>query len=464
MSNVVRTDIDSLNTVLTVTIPKEEYLDKVKKDIAKYTQRTAMRGFRPGKTPPKLVKKMYGTQFLMDAVNDKIQEKLNAFISTEKLDMLGQPIPSAQQEKFDMDINAPKDLEFKFDVGLVPEFEIAALKGAEYQRFAIQLDENMVSQEIENIRKKSGENLEVEGQVIEGDLLTLDVKEVGGTLEAEVTVSTSWMTDDMKSVFLTQSKGDSLQINLFQLEKETTPQYVRKYFLKLEDNDDRVVGENFHASISKITRVTPVELNEEFYQKNFGVATEEEAREQLTKALSSNYEAQADALLLRDVQERLIKENNFALPDEFLKRWLKTQNERNTEEAIEADYERFANNLRWSLIRSKILREANIEVTDEDMRNYYAHKVKGYFGSMPIDENFVNSLVDRVMTDEKQANELYEDVLTDKLFFEIKNTVSLVSKPITIEEFNSIMAAARYDVAKERGELTEAPQEATVEA
>lgn len=465
MPNVVRTDIDSVNAVLTVTLPKEEYLDKVKNDIKKYTQKATMKGFRPGKTPPTLVKKMYGMQFLMDAVNEKVQEALNEYLQAEKLDMLGQPIPSAEQEKFQLDLKEPKDLTFKFDIGLLPDFEVKALKGEKYIRYAITLDDKMVTEQIEKIVVKGNENKEVEGQIEENDIVTLKIKEVGGTLENEIGVAVNWMTEDMKSVFLTQSKGDSLQLNIFQLEKETTPQYARKYFLGLEDTDNREVNENFDATIVKIMRAVKPELNEEFFQKNFGVATEAEARQLIADSLVANYDNQADAFLLRDIQDRVISENNIELPDSFLKRWLKTQNERNTDQIIEAQYNGFANNMRWTIIRSKVLKEADVQVTDEDLREHYANKIRGYLGGMmPADDNFINSLVDRAMADEKQANELYEDVLTEKLFATMKGLVEIVEKPISSDEFDSLIAAARYEVSKARGEISEEAQVEEIEA
>jgi trigger factor len=165
------------------------------------------------------------------------------------------------------------------------------------------------------------------------------------------------------------------------------------------------------------------------------------------------------------MQDRLINESNIVLPDGFMKRWLRTQNERNTEDVIERDYKKFADNLRWSLIRSKILKDANIEITDADLKESYANKIRGYFGgSMPIDDTFIDSLVEKVMADEKQFNELYEDVLTDKVFTTAKQSVKIASKPISVDEFNSVLAAARYDAAKERGEIEEAVTAEEVEA
>ena len=455
MSNVVRTDIDALNAVLTVTLAKEDYIEKVQKDIKRYAQKVPMKGFRPGKTPQGIVKKMYGDAFLMEAVNDKIQSTLSEYLTEEKPDIFGQPIMSKEQAKFNFNIKNPEDLTFKFDVGMLPTFELNGLEDVDYQRFTVEVDEKLVDAEIENARKRDGGETEIETNIEDGDMLFLAIKEHGGTLEKDLTLSMNWLTEDMADMFKTQHKGSKLTINIFQLEKETTPQYVRKYFLGLEDDDARVVNENFDATITKVTRIKSADLTEEFFQKNFGVATEAEAREIINRNLGGNYASQADALLLRDMQDGLMAANDLPLPDAFLKRWLQTQNDKNTAETVEKGYDSFAQNLRWTLIRSKIAKAAGVEVTDGDMVEHYSNKIRGYLGGMAIGQDFIDNLVERVMNDEKQYSELYEDVLTDKTFEAMKSRAHIVEKPISVAEFDSIIAAARFEAAKSQGEIEE---------
>ena len=455
MSNVVRTDIDALNAVLTVTLAKEDYIEKVQKDIKRYAQKVAMKGFRPGKTPQGIVKKMYGDAFLMEAVNDKIQSTLSEYLTEEKPDIFGQPIMSKEQAKFNFNIKNPEDLTFKFDVGMLPTFELNGLEDVDYQRFTVEVDEKLVDAEIENARKRDGGETEIETNIEDGDMLFLAIKEHGGTLEKDLTLSMNWLTEDMADMFKTQHKGSKLTINIFQLEKETTPQYVRKYFLGIEDNDSREINENFDVKITKVTRIVPAQFDEEFFQKNFGVATEAEAREQLNSTLGGNYAAQADSLLIRDLQLRLMDENKFDLPDAFLKRWLLTQNDKNTPELIESGYEGFAQNMRWTLVRSKIAREAGVQISDEDLKEAYRNKIRGYLGGMAIGDDFIENLVEKVMEDEKQVSELYEDVMMEKTFDAMKSRATIVDKPVTSDELDSIMATARAEAAIARGEMKE---------
>jgi trigger factor len=456
MPNVVRTDIDALNAVLTVNVAKEDYLSKVKKDMKTFTQRQPMKGFRPGKTPPKLVQSMYGTEFVMDAVNKTLQDTLSNYLQTEKPEIFGQPIGSVEQPDFKFDPKNPSDFSMSFDLGLIPQFEVKGLDATSFERYVVQVDPAKIDAELDNRRKNGGETKEVEDAIQDNDVIYLYAKEHGGSfVKEDLTLSMNWLNDEIQDVFKTQKVGDQLTVNIFQLEKETTAEYVRKYFLGIEDSDNREINENFDVKITKVTRVVPAAFDEEFFQKNFGVSTEAEAREQLNTTLGGTYTAQADALLIRDFQLRLIEANKFDLPDGFLKRWLLTQNDKNTPEIVESGYENFAQSMRWSLIRSKVAKEGGVQISDDDLKNYYRDRIKGYLGGMAIDDAFIDSLVEKVFDDEKQLSELYEDVMTEKTFDVMKNRATIVDKPVSSDEFDSHMATARAEAALMRGEMTE---------
>ncbi len=443
MSNVVRTDIDALNAVLTVTIPKEEYLQKVKKEINKYSQNATMKGFRPGKTPPNLVKKIYGKEFVSDAVNEKLQETLIEYLDSEKIEMFGQPILSKDQPDWRLDLSSPKDIVFKFDIGLYPTFEIQGLDNT-FTYHEVAVDQDKVNSEFDRIRRQTGVESEVEDDIQEEDLLVADIKEVGGTIEKELTVSMNWLTDDMKAVFLTQKKGDSLQINIFQLEKETTAQYVRKYFLGLEDGDDREVNENFDLTIKTVKRRTFAELDEAFFTSNFGedVTTEAEAKGQIGAVLNQDSLSKANSMLFFTIHEKVMAETNFDLPKEFLKRWIKSQNTKNTDSVLEAQFPNFIRNLRWTLIRSKLLKDNDITITEEDLAFTYINQLRGYFGGqLPFDEKMVHTLIEKALQDEKQANELFESAATNRAADVLKSKAQLAIEYKSKEEFDAIFAA-----------------------
>jgi trigger factor len=459
MSNVVRTDIDALNSILTVTLTKEDYLTKVKSDIKKFAQQAPVKGFRPGKTPPTVVKKMYGQAFLRDAVNERLQDTLNKYLEAERPKIFGAPISSLEQPKITFDISNPQDISFNFDIAFIPEFTLEGVDNMAYERYNVQVDEDKISDELENARRRSGEEIEVTDSIQESDMITLHIKEQGGSLEKEdLMLSMNWITDEMKEVFLTQKKGSQLTINLFQLEKETTPQYVRKYFLGLEDNDEREVNENFDVTVKLVKRQIPAEMNEAFFQNTFGetVTDELSARMFLRQNMSQDYARQADILLFLDFQTKLLEANPLPLPESFLKRWLKTQDEKSRETDIEEGFDAIARNLRWTLIRNKIASEANFEITEDDLRAQYLQKISMYLGGgQNFGEDFYKSIADRALEDEKQRSSLYEEVMNEKVLQALKVRVMLIDKSISVEEFREVFENTRLSIAKANGEIQE---------
>ena len=396
---------------------------------------------------------------MFEAVQEVTAQKLNDYLQEANPGIFGQPIMSENQSRINFDPRNPKDITFSFDMGLIPTFEVQGLDGVSYERYLVNVGDDKIDAEIENMRKRESVEIEVDTNIEDGDMITLHVKEQGGTLEKEdLLLSMNWVADEMKEVFRTQKRGDTLTINIFQLENNTPPQYVRKYFLGLEDSDDREINENFDATIKFVKRQAPVAIDQAFFDKNFGagnVTSEAQMRDEMRLGLSMNFNGQADALLLRDIQDGLIAANNFDLPNNFLKRWLVTQSEKNTVESVDAGFDAFAQNLRWTLVRSKIARSSNVQISDEDLKEFYRNRIRGYLGGMAGNDELIESVVTNAMNDEKQMSELYEEVMTAKTFEAIKLRVTIVDKPIDEEAFNSIIAAIQYEAAKARGEVKE---------
>ncbi|MBK7869622.1 MAG: hypothetical protein IPJ74_02535 [Saprospiraceae bacterium] len=136
------------------------------------------------------------------------------------------------------------------------------------------------------------------------------------------------------------------------------------------------------------------------------------------------------------------------MPDGFLKRWLKAANEKLSEETIEREYETFSKNLKWTLLKNKLSKHFEIEITEQDIREAFAQRVREYFGAYGGGD-LINAAIDRLMQDQKQVNEIYEDILVDKLHDAITGVVAVESKPIDREAFMKILEEAR---AKARAE------------
>ncbi|MCB0548778.1 MAG: hypothetical protein KDD19_14455, partial [Phaeodactylibacter sp.] len=288
----------------------------------------------------------------------------------------------------------------------------------------------------------------------ENDMIKLLAKELDGEeikvdgVESEFSLLVSSISDeDAKKQLLGSNKGDSFRFNLYELEEDKEEKYVRKYFLNLSDDDEREVGQNFEVTVMEISRIEPAELNQEFFDKFFGegeVSSEEEARGKISEQISKFYNGQSEALLFRDMQEKLMEINEMELPEEFLKRWMKATNEKVSDEVIEKEFDKFTKNLQWSLIRSKLVKRFEIEVGNEEVLETLKNRVRSYFGGVaPGMEHIIDSTAARLMEDEKQVEQAYDEVLSDRLYEAMAAEVTVTAKKVSLEEFEAEVAKAR---------------------
>jgi trigger factor len=460
MAKVVKTDIDSLNAQLSVMLDTADYAPKVQAEIKKYSSQASIKGFRPGKTPPNMIKKMYGSSFLYDIVNKKIEDTLNDYLKEANLNMLGRPIMSPTQPKLNLSVNNMPDLTYHFEIGIAPTFEVHGLKDVPFNRYAVQVDNQEVETEIESLCKRMSEKINVTTDFQDKDMLKLKATATVGTHTSEFSILHEMLTHSALTAIAGKSVGDTFHCNLYDLEKDASAEHAEQYLMQLPKGTKLETAE-YMAEIVEVTRQVPAEMGQALYDKAFGegaVTTEEEARKIIASSLARKYQPNVEGLLLRDIQNSLMAENPFGLPDSYLKLLLKTSDKKNTDEIIERDYVSFANNMRWMLIRNQLCDDFEVKISEKDLRDYYGMRIRGYLGGQE-NEALERQLTDRVMNDEKQKEELFEEVLMEHLFFKMKTVAKINEISVSVAEFETISANARLDAAKTRGEVEEVEPE-----
>lgn len=451
MSTVVRQDLDNSSAILTVTVTREELKPKLDAELKKFRQRTPIKGFRAGQVPMDYVKKLYGASIFGDTLNDLLADKLYGYLRDSKLDVLGQPLPSEDQEKFSFKISDPDpEYSIKYEVGFVPSFEIAGLsKDETFERLTISNLDHLAETDLQYARNRMGQRLQVEDTILDNDMVRIASRELDGDnakeggLETDITVLVKTITNEAaRNQLLQLKKGDSWRFNARELESYPKEESYRKYILGLDPADTREVGEWFEGTIEEVTRVEEAEMNEEFYKGYFGndnITTREAAIEEIKKGISGFYDIRSNALLMRSFQERLMEKNKLELPEKFLKRWLKATNQgKLSEESIDREYPAFAENLCWTIVRDEIKSKFGAEVTEEDVKAAFADKVRGYFGAA-VPESLIDSSVERLMQNEKDVEDTRRDLETDKVFQAILAQVSVTDKAIHSDDFHKII-------------------------
>lgn len=450
MPKVVREDIDNLNTVLTVTIEKSEYEDQFKNELNKYRKQVQMKGFRKGKTPLSVLRKMYGKAVLSDVINGMLQTEVGNFLSDNDLNYLGQPLPNDEQQVYEFDPRDLEDFEFKFDLGLAPDFEVEGLgENASFEMYDVSIPGEKIDEELASARKRLGKQMPVEGDMEDGDLIKLSIKELDGDtpkedgIEHEFSVPADRLTDAAKDTISSYKTGDAFPINIYELEKETSREYVHNYFLNTTGEEAEAVGDTVQATIVEITRHQDAEMDEAFFQQLFGdeeITTEEAAKEKLEADLKSYYDRQAEAVLFRHIQEYILEKNSMDLPEDFLKRWLKTNNENVTDDQIERDFPDFLENLKWTLIRSKLAKKHDVQISQDEIKEAFKRQIRGMISNPAMfDDNFLETMALRMMEKEEDVDRVAQQVLTDKVFEAVKESVQVEPKAIGTDDFEQII-------------------------
>lgn len=455
MATVERHDLHALHAVISVSIPKEDYLPKLQEDLRKTRQKAQMKGFRPGQVPMGVIKKMYGQSVLLESLNELTNKHLYGYIQEHKINTLFQPIPVETETRYRFDLNAPEDFEFKFDVGLAPEFELKGLsKDDIYEQNALADLDEMAEKELEIVRRRQAKRVNPTDNIFEEDIVKIAARELEADGSPKVDGLETTMTtfvknipsESLRALLLTKKTGDSLQFNPHELDNFKSEKMYRKYMLELNDSDERAVNDFFEGTVSEVSRLELPEINQEFYDGFFGpgqVTNTEEAMQRMRESAGRHYETQSEGLLMRDFQERLLAENEFELPEIFLKRWLKTQTkQKTTEEQIDQFWPTYAGQIRWSLIRERLQKEIDFEITEAEIRAEFGRRIARYFGGnlemMP--PGILESTVNKLMADEKQVQEVEEEIEFNQLFNGIKERVTVVKKPIPSAEFNAMLA------------------------
>lgn len=450
MPTIVREDHDNMNATITLSIPVSDYQPTFKEKLNEYKKTAHMKGFRKGKTPSSVIRKMYGKGTLVDLINKMVGEELDKYIKDEKLDLLGNPIPAENQESYEFETKDLEDFNFKFDIGIAPAFEVTGLDGTSFKYHNAIIPDAMVQGDLENAQKQLGEQGPVEDVIQDEDVIKIQADELlaaGGIKEKgfanEFSVSYNLLTDEGKAAFTGKKKGDLVQFDIFNLEADRDDAFVRKYFLDVNEDaeDNPEIGKMFQGLITEVTRVIPAEMNQEFFDKYIGkgkVNSSEELMEELKGRTKMYFDRQADSFLFRDIKEHLEAENKLEFPQEFLKRWMATSGNLPKGKTADEEIGNLTDGLTWTLIRGKLAKRFEITVNEAEIKQRLRMQLIQMFGGQDLG-SMLDDYVNKMYEEEQQYHNAYTQVLSDKLFNSMKEVVTLDKVDITTEELEKLV-------------------------
>jgi trigger factor len=446
--NISQEKIDNLNAVVKININPEDYQPRVEKAIKEQAKKAKIAGFRPGMVPPSHIKRMYGKSILVDEINNMLSDTLNKYIEDEKLEVLGQPLPKVEDIK-EYNWDFADNFEFNYEVGLAPEFKIDFSSKDKLTKYTIKVDDETLASRIKNIRRSYGKmtnpDVSADDDVLYAELTQLSPD--GSVFEDGIT--------NTASVRLDQVEDKKIKASLIGLKKDDEVVLdIQKAFnndaakvaglLKIDEETAADLKSKFSLKVKNVNRLEEGDLNQEFFDKLFGegtVTTEAEFRAKITEELESMMVQDAERKLQDDIYQYGLDKVSFELPDEFLKRWLKATNEKLTEEELTGGYKEFAQNLKWTLIENKIVKENNLEIKYEEVFALAKERLNQQFrmySPQGIDEAQLGQYTVQYLQNKENANKIFEDVKALKVFDYIQSVITLDKKEILFSDFSKL--------------------------
>ena len=446
--NISLQNVDKVSAVLTVAIEKADYQERVEKTLKNYRQKANVPGFRKGMVPMGLIKKQYGKAVLAEELDKLLQDKVYEYLRENKVDMLGQPLPSEDMEAIDYDQD---NFTFKFDIALAPEFKAEISSEDKIDYYTIQVSDELVDQQVKMYTQRGATHEKVEdyqdNDMIKGLIAQLDeegnVKEDGIKVEDAVMMPLYMKNEEQKALFNGAKVNSVIVFNPFTAYAGNEAELSS--LLKISKDQVAETTGNFSFQINEIVRMVPAPLDEKLFDQIFEpgtVKTEEEFRAKIKEGIAKQLEKDSDYKFLVDVRNYLVnKIGKLEFPDALLKKIMLANNIEKGEAFVAENYDKSIEELTWHLIKEQLVKANDIKVEQADITNMAKDVTRVQFaqyGMMNVPEDVLENYANEMLKKKESVENLVNRAVENKLSAALKAKATLVEKSVSMEEFNKM--------------------------
>ena len=448
--NITFENADKINGLMTLTIEKADYEEKVEKTLKEYRKKANFPGFRPGMVPMGMIKKQFGTQVKIEEINRLLGDKLSEYIHENNIRMLGEPLPSDKQTPIDFDSDGP--LNFMFDIAVAPEFKAELTAKDKINYYTIKVDDKLVDEQVQMYARQSGEFVKADkfsgNDTLTGDLRQLDDK--GNTLEGGITVDSGMVMpayikpDDQRKLFDGCKPGDIITFNPKKAYPDSDAEVAA--LLKVEKEQVKDLTSDFSFQVTEIRHFQPAEVNQALFDKVFGegaVSGEKAFREKIADMLKPQLTSNGDYKFLFDVRQYLEKKvGDLQFPEALLKRMMLNNNRDKGADFVEKNFEGSIRELKWHLIKEQIVTANEVKVEDADVKAIAKEAIRSQFaqyGMSNVPDDVLENYADEQLKKRENVDNFVDRAVDLKLIEVLKNVVKLNEKSVTLDEFNKMM-------------------------
>jgi trigger factor len=436
----------SLNIVLTET----DYLPKVEEKVKDYSRKASIKGFRQGKVPAGVIKKMFGKSILVEEVNHLISHSISDYIKNNKLKVLGDPIPNEEKART-IDWDNQKDFEFEFQIGMVEDFKVDLSTKVKVTSHPIEIDQKVIDETLTDIKRRYGKVSYPEVSEARDNLFG-EISVKGSEEKKGSYISIEKIEKKEQKKFIGLKKEEAVE---FEVEKALADEAERARALNLSEEEAKQAKGTYVFTVTSVSRVETAELNQELFDKVFGsevVKTEEEFLSKIRETVTENYKRETDHLLDHEIQHYFVDNTKISMPDNFLKTWLKnTSDGKVTDEVLEKEFSQYKESLKWDLIKNQITEEKSITVEGDEVREKAKKQIIEQFGGESIAAQLGSKLDDIANNflsgqDGKGENfmRIYNQLRHEKIMKVVKEAITINEKKVSLDEFKKIAASHNH--------------------
>ena len=434
--NISKTDIDKLNAVVNISIDKKDYEQKVHTILKDYRKKANIPGFRKGHVPFGMIKKQYEKAVIVDEVNKLIQENLDNYIKKEKLELLGNPLPKEKNNSIDWNHG---NMQFEFELGLAPKFEIKLDVLKKVTHYQIEPDKKMIDEQINHIQNQYGK-IKAKKKIEKGFEINAQFKNE----EIDLDTMANFSMKDIKSrkaiKLLNESEvGSNLNLPSKGLFIDNT---TAKRVLSLDDENLKKLSKlDLTLEIKEVNERIPAEINQDLFDKLYKpgtVKSEKELKDKIKEGLQAQFKPQSNQKLMNDISETIVEKTKFKLPSDFLKKWIRSSGkEPMSEEAAIDEYNKSEKGIRYQLIEGKIISDNNLKMTFEELKEFTETLIKkqmGQYGQMPEKEK-LDGIVSNVLSNKEETKRISNQLMGDKMLKFFIEKAPLKRKKVAFDAF-----------------------------
>ncbi len=446
--NITQEKTGDLTSTIKVELTQEDYQGKIDKNLKELQKNATLKGFRPGKVPMGIVKKMHGTQVLADEINKIVSDSLNNYIKDNNLELLGHPLSNLEKTK-QIDFENDKTFDFYFDIAVAPTFDLELSDKTEVDYYDIVVDDEKLDFYLEDVKKRNGTPLQAttieEEDLVKGKLVQLNEGRnilEGGIMNDTSLIPKYFKDEKVKQSFIGKKEGDKIVFNPL---KASGNVQETASMLGITKEEAEKLDSDFEFTITESSRNKPAELNEELFKKVYPteeIKSIEEFREKLREDVNKHYQVESENYFVHMTLEELQNEITIEFPEDFLKMWLLESDEKLTKEQIEKDFDGYTKSLKQQLIINKLARDYDIKVEQKDIRAHIKQSFAKHYGIDPTNEEMLkqlDGLADSIMQNKEEVNKVYDELFDNQMRDLFKEKIKLNKKTVTYDEFTKIV-------------------------